>query len=74
MMAKIYKVSFYAVDMNDEYSNRKQFESAFEYALYDLDVEVEHLEIVDSEEFEWNDDLEINMNNCLVEEFEKYFK
>lgn len=72
-MTKIYKVSFYATDINDEYYNNEHFLSHLKEQLWNLDAPIDFLKIEESKEFEWDDDLKINKINATVEDFEKYF-
>lgn len=67
-MATVHKVTFYIVDANDEYNENDIsciLDNKFNSSLVDVES---------SEEFEWDDDLEINMCNCKKEEFDKYLK
>ena len=40
-MTKIYKVSFYATDINDEYYNNEHFLSHLKEQLWNLDVPID---------------------------------
>lgn len=68
-MAKIHKVSFYLIDCYDEY-DYDDIECDLDRLFNGIDV----LEIEESEEFEWNDNLDINKVWSSKKEFEEYFK
>ncbi len=72
-MAKVYKVALYIIDYDEMYQDRKHLQSGLKEQLGNLWVGVDHLEIEESEEFEWDDDLVINKTNAKKEEFEAYF-
>jgi hypothetical protein len=72
-MAKIYKATIYLTDANDNI----EFEdviSSLDYLGSKLGVGVEVVNLKESEEFEWEDSLKINLLDSTVEEFEEYFK
>lgn len=71
-MAKIFKVSAYIVDPNNEFD-----ESSLEECLEGCtqnDVSLSHVNIECADIGEWSDDLPVNYIDCNREEFEKYFK
>ena len=75
-MAKVYKLTFYAVDPNDYYddalhlfsqmTSRENQSGAFFMADRD--------DLLSSNEFEWEDDIPINYQGASKEDFEKYFQ
>jgi len=69
-LAKIYKVSAYLIDYNDEYYDKFELSEKLE----DLCVGLDCLEIQESENFEWDDELLINKIDAEKEDFEVYFK
>ena len=74
-MAKVYKVTLYAVDPNDYYDNALHFynqmisreDRSNVYFKADKD------DLFTSDEFEWKDDIPINYRDASKEDFEKYF-
>ena len=73
-MAKIYKVSLYLTDYNDEYSDKEHMESDLKENLENLWVGVDCLEAQESIEFEFDDELTINKVNATKEDFEVFFR
>lgn len=69
-MAKVYKVSMYITD-TDECSD---IENLIEHGLNRYDLYPSFMDVKSSEEFEWDDDLEINNVECTKNDFEKYFQ
>lgn len=72
-MAKVYKVSLYITDYNDEYRDGEHLKSNLKEHIDDLWVGVNHLKIQESYEFEFDDELPINKINASEEDFEAYF-
>ena len=70
-MAKIYKVAFYVVDPNGQYSDKDFLEIDIDNAV---DASIAHFSALESKDFEWDDELPINYTDCMAEEFEKHFK
>lgn len=69
-MAKIFKISGYAVDCNGDYCPDDIREKLFDYMdLFGLHFEIEEKEIGD-----FDDDNPLNKINCPIEECEKWFK
>lgn len=73
-MAKVYKVSLYITDHDNEYRDKEHLQANLKECLYDLWIGIDHLEIKESKEFEWNDDLVINKTNASKEDFEIYLQ
>lgn len=69
-MAKVFKVSMYVTDYNDFYQDGEHLENDLE--LYDGSINC--VEIEESEEFEWKDEIKINYLDATKEDFEAYFK
>lgn len=70
-MAKIYKVMFYFVDIEEQYRSGEELEGEIERSL---DTSISHYNVHESKSFEWDDDILINYSNCPVSEYEKYFE
>ena len=70
-MAKLFKLSAYIVDYNDQFD-----ESNLEdYLIYSLgEVDVDHIHIASADIGLWYDDHPINNYHCPEAEYEKYFK
>jgi hypothetical protein len=68
-MAKVHKVSMFVTDIDGD-SNLKDL---IVHGLSRYDLFPEFIEVKSSEEFEWEDDLEINDVECTKDKFEKYF-
>lgn len=71
-MPKIFKGSFYFVDVNDDFNTIDELIDRLERDKY-----INHINVFDkkeSKEFEWDDDLKINFTNCPRNEFDKYFE
>lgn len=66
-MAIIHKISFYIADVNDEWSS-----SDIDCVLSNK-FNAEFVKVESSDEFEWDDDLEINKVDNTKEDFDKYF-
>ena len=67
-MAKIYKISGYVIDVNDEWN-----ENELRWLL-ENDVIIKHFKAKDADIGEWYDENPLNYINCPIEECEKYFK
>ena len=73
-MAKVYKATLYVTDYNEEYQDGEHLKLGLQEHLDDLWVGVDHLEIQESNEFEWDDELAINKVDASKEDYEVYFK
>ena len=69
-MAKIHKVEFYIVDPNDFYYDGEDLINEIERKLYEGFIL--NPEWKTSEEFEWDDDIDLNYSDCSKENCEKY--
>lgn len=71
-MAKLFKVTTYIVDYNDEFDAS----NVEEYLIYATQrwFNLRHTQIADADLGEWDDDHPLNYINCPKAEFEKYFK
>ena len=67
-MAKIYKISGYVIDVNDEWN-----ENELRWFL-ENDVTIKHFKAEDADLGEWYDEHPLNYCNSPIEECEKYFK
>ena len=67
-MAKIYKISGYVIDVNDEWN-----ENELRWLL-ENDVTIKHFKAEDVDIGEWYDEHPLNYCNSPIEECEKYFK
>ena len=69
-MAKIFKVTGYFVDYNDEYDcDRLKVDLEQDY-----DLIAHHINIEERDIGEWDDDNPLNLFNCPKSECEKYFR
>jgi hypothetical protein len=72
-MAKVFKAELYVVDINGDYVS-------FDEIQYDLERFLSNDSIVftfgvkESEEFEWDDDIDLNYNNCSQENCDRYLE
>ena len=69
-MAKVHRVEFYIVDPNGIYVDGENLIHSIKVRLYDgfmLNPEWKT-----SEEFEWDDDIDLNYSDCSKEDCEKY--
>ena len=67
-MAKIYKISGYVIDVNDEWN-----ENELRWLL-ENDVTIKHFKAEDVDIGEWYDGHPLNYCNSPIEDCEKYFK
>lgn len=68
-MAKIYKISGYIVDVNNEWN-----ENELRWMLENNDVTIKHFKANVADIGEWHDDHPLNYYKSDVSECEKYFK
>ena len=61
-MAKIYKISGYIVDANDDFNED------------DYDISINKFKAESADIGEWYDEHPLNYINCPIEEYEKYFR
>lgn len=73
-IARLYKVEMYLTDANGEFRDAEQFKNHLEYVLQRMDATMKLTKLEVSKEFEWEDDLKINLVKATVEDFEEYFK
>lgn len=71
-MAKVFKISAYVVDPDDEF-DESSLENCLVWCTQD-DISLRHIKVDGAYIGEWNDNLPVNYTNCGIEEFEKYFK
>lgn len=72
-MAKVYKATIYISDYNSEIDGLEDLEELIDSRL-GVWMRVHVAETKESEEFEFEDDLEINKTNATTEDFEEYVK
>ena len=72
-MAKLFKLTAYVVDYNDEFRDASDLEDCI---VYDTQrhITLEHTNIQSADLGEWDDDHPLNYIDCPKTEFEKYFK
>ena len=74
-MAKLYKVELYLCDVNDEFYDK---DDVLEYLNSLLEMDdyflTRIINVKESKEFEWYDNIDINYSDCNIEKFEKYFE
>lgn len=66
----------YLVDVNEQIDSREEFINNIEVAherSY-LDGRLELFDIVESDDFEWEENSDINKVNVSIQDFEEYFK
>lgn len=68
-MTKVYKVVLYVVDHEGH-----DVKNELEYAADLQDLHIKVADVKSSQEFEWNDDLEINKTAATNEDFDVYIK
>ena len=72
-MAKIFKVTTYIVDYNDEFTTDERLDDCLTYCTQN-DLNLQHTQIQSADLGEWYDEHPLNYVNCPKAEFEKYFK
>ena len=70
-MARVHKLEFYLVDVNDYYKTCEDVINEIERKLYDGFIL--NPEMKTSKEFKWDDDIDLNYSDCSKEDCEKYF-
>lgn len=70
-MARVYKIETYIVDTCNDYKNAKSFMNRM---MDRTDCFMVNPHYQTSKEFEWDDDIDLNYNDCTEEQCEKYFK
>ena len=75
-MAKVYKLTFYAVDPHDYYNDAFHLFSQMTSRENRSGVffRAEGSELITSEEFLWNDSCLLNYSDASKEDFEQYFQ
>ena len=71
-MAKLFKISAYVVDSNDEFKTEDGLEDCLTYCTQN-DLSLKHLKINSADIGEWDDDHPLNYCNCDVKTYDKYF-
>ena len=73
-MAKVYKLTFYAVDPFDYYDDaRHLFSQMTQKERSGVFFRADGDELQSSEEFEWVDNCPLNYSDASKEDFERYF-
>lgn len=70
-MAKLRKISFYLVDIDNTYNDVETITNELERSL---DGIVKVIATQESEEIDWHDDIDLNRNDATLEEHEAYLK
>ena len=75
-MAKVYKLTFYAVDPHDYYNDAFHLFSQMTSRENRSGVffKAEGSELITSEEFRWKDSCLLNYSDASKEDFEQYFQ
>lgn len=74
-MARIVKAEIYIVDYQGDYENAEHILGELKPLVSnELWVDVEVGKVIESKEFEWEDDLKINQTNSTIEDLEEYLK
>ena len=75
-MAKVNKLTFYAVDPSDYYDNAFHLFSQMTGTANRSGVffRAEESELITSEEFRWEDSCPLNYSDASKEDFEQYFQ
>ena len=75
-MAKVYKLTFYAVDPHDYYNDAFHLFSQMTSRENRSGVffRAEGSELITSEEIRWNDSCLLNYSDASKEDFEQYFQ
>lgn len=71
-MAKLFKISAYVLDPNDEF-NEESLENCLYYCTQN-DINLNYLTVGSAYIGEWDDNHKLNYVRCPIDEFEKYFK
>lgn len=71
-MAKLFKITTYIVDANDEF-DADSMEDCLIYCTQN-DLSLQHTKVQSADIGEWEDDHPLNYIDCPKAEFEKYFK
>ena len=75
-MAKVYKLTFYAIDPYDYYDDAFHLFSQMTSRENQSGVffRAEESELITSEEFRWKDSCSLNYSDASKEDFEQYFQ
>ena len=72
-MSKLFKVTTYIVDYNDEFSTDGRLEDCIIYCTQN-DLNLKHTNVESVDIGEWHDGHHLNKFDCPKAEYEKYFK
>lgn len=70
-MAKIHKVELYILDINDMYDSLDDIITDCERSVDDV---IFKLELGQTVNVEWTDDINLNFINCPMDNYHKYFE
>ncbi|MEW7916519.1 hypothetical protein [Enterococcus avium] len=71
---KVFKATIYVVDIGSDIGDLEKFRDEMEYRLEGTYLSQFKLEdLVESPEFEWHDDIDLNLVDASKDVFEKYF-
>jgi hypothetical protein len=70
-MAKIYKTEMYIVDVNDSFKSMIDICSKISERLDLIFINPFNTQM---REIEWDDNIDLNFNNCTLESYRKYFE
>lgn len=75
-MARVYKLTFYAVDPNEYYDNALHLynQLTIRESRYGLFFRADKDELLTSKDFDWSDNHPLNQADSSKEDFEKYFQ
>lgn len=72
-MAKLFKISAYIIDANDEFCTEDRLADCLVYDTQNH-FSLDHLKIQSTDLGEWYDEHPLNYIDCSETEYEKYFK
>ena len=72
-MPKLFKVTAYIVDYNDEFRTEEDMAANLSYCTQ-RDLHLDHIQVKSADIGEWYDEHPLNYINCPKAEYEKYFK
>ena len=72
-MAKLFKVTTYIVDCNDEFATDDRLKDCITYCTQN-DLYLKYTQVQSVDLGEWYDEHPLNYTNCPKAKFEKYFK
>lgn len=73
-MAKVYKVTAFYVNRDGNHETPEDLINTIERDADNADLSLHIVEVKESEEFEWDDDIDINYTDATTDVYEKYIK